>query len=266
MEGYETYLRDHGFSDNSVRSYLYAAKQLNERLETLNNEELLAHKDWLIATYSAKTVNIRIVAINSYLDYLGYEGVRLAGLRIQQKPFLDNVISNEEYKRMVRLLESEADSFWLLLVRFLACTGARVSELRRFSVADVEAGYMDILSKGMKLRRIYIPAALQAEALEWCRNNGRKEGLLFVCNRGNVISSRGIALGLKRIASRCGVNESVVYPHSFRHLFAKNFILRNSDISLLADLMGHENIETTRIYLRRTAEEQRAAVDAAIDW
>lgn len=266
MEGYETHLRDHGFSDNSVRSYLYAAKQLNERIQTLNNEELLAHKDWLISTYSAKTVNIRIVAINSYLDYLGYEGVRLASLRIQQKPFLDNVISNEEYKRMVRLLESESDSFWLLLVRFLACTGARVSELRKFCIADVEAGYMDILSKGMKHRRIYIPAALQAEALKWCRSNGRIEGPLFACNRGNVISSRGIALGLKRIASRCGVNESVVYPHSFRHLFAKNFILRNPDISLLADLMGHENIETTRIYLRRTAEEQRAAVDATIDW
>lgn len=125
---------------------------------------------------------------------------------------------------------------------------------------------MDILSKGMKLRRIYIPAVLQAEALEWCGNNGRNEGLLFVCNHGNVISSRGIALGLKRIASRCGINESVVYPHSFRHLFAKNFIMRNPDISLLADLMGHESIETTRIYLRRTAEEQRAAVDTTIDW
>ena len=45
----------------------------------------------------------------------------------------------------------------------------------------------------------------------------------------------------------------MVYPHSFRHLFAKNFIERNPDIALLADLMGHENIETTRIYLRRTS-------------
>lgn len=266
MEEYERYLREQGFSDNSVRSYVYAANQLNARVETLSSEGLLAHKDWLIATYSAKTVNIRLVAINAYLDFVGYEGIRLAGLRIQQKPFLDNVVSNEQYRAMVAFLEAEKDSFWLLVLRFLACTGARVSELRRFSVADVRVGHMDIVSKGSKLRRIYIPTALREEAQSWCDANGRREGLLFDNGHGSAISSRGISLGLKRIAARSGVDESVVYPHSFRHLFAKNFIERNPDIALLADLMGHESIETTRIYLRRTAAEQRAAVDEAINW
>ena len=80
------------------------------------------------------------------------------------------------------------------------------------------------------------------------------------------MSARGISLGLKRLAKKYGVNQDVVYPHSFRHRFAKNFIEKNPDIALLADLMGHENIETTRIYLRRTASEQRAAIDAVIDW
>ena len=60
--------------------------------------------------------------------------------------------------------------------------------------------------------------------------------------------------------------EAVVYPHSFRHRFAKNFLERFNDITLLADLMGHESIETTRIYLRRTAEEQREVVDRVITW
>lgn len=73
-------------------------------------------------------------------------------------------------------------------------------------------------------------------------------------------------MGLKRFAIRYGINPDVIYPHSFRHRFAKNFIERNSDIALLADLMGHENLETTRIYLRRTALEQREAVDSIIDW
>ena len=47
----------------------------------------------------------------------------------------------------------------------------------------------------------------------------------------------------------------------FRHRYAKNFLEKYNDIALLADLMGHESIETTRIYLRRTASEQRALVD-----
>ena len=71
---------------------------------------------------------------------------------------------------------------------------------------------------------------------------------------------------LKNYAQRYGLNENVVYPHSFRHLFAKNFLDRYNDIALLADLMGHESIETTRIYLRRTAAEQRNIVDKIVNW
>lgn len=59
---------------------------------------------------------------------------------------------------------------------------------------------------------------------------------------------------------------TVVYPHSFRHRFAKNFLEKCNDITFLADLMGHESIETTRIYLRKTATEQRDIVDTVVDW
>ena len=62
------------------------------------------------------------------------------------------------------------------------------------------------------------------------------------------------------------MNLDVIYPHSFRHMFAKNFLNKCSDIALLADLMGHESIETTRIYLKRTSEEQRDLVNKVITW
>lgn len=63
-----------------------------------------------------------------------------------------------------------------------------------------------------------------------------------------------------------GLDKKVVYPHSFRHRYAKNFLEKYNDIALLADLMGHESIETTRIYLRRTASEQQALVDKIVTW
>ena len=70
----------------------------------------------------------------------------------------------------------------------------------------------------------------------------------------------------KYYVSTSGLNEKVVYPHSFRHRFAKNFLEKFNDISLLADLMGHESIETTRIYLRRSSTEQQEIVDKIITW
>ena len=63
-----------------------------------------------------------------------------------------------------------------------------------------------------------------------------------------------------------GHGSRIIHPHSFRHRFAKSFLDRCNDIAFLADLMGHESIETTRIYLRKTATEQRKIVDTIVDW
>lgn len=79
-------------------------------------------------------------------------------------------------------------------------------------------------------------------------------------------TTRGISQQLKNYADKYGLDKKVVYPHSFRHRYAKNFLEKYNDIALLADLMGHESIETTRIYLRRTASEQQDLVDKIVTW
>jgi integrase/recombinase XerD len=152
------------------------------------------------------------------------------------------------------------------VVRFLAATGARVSELVQLKVEHVNVGYYDIYTKGGKIRRLFIPKILREEALRWLSANKRESGYLFLNRFGERITTRGIAQQLKHFAAKYGLNSKVVYPHSFRHRYAKNFLEKFNDISLLADLMGHESIETTRIYLRRTATEQQEIVDKVITW
>lgn len=94
----------------------------------------------------------------------------------------------------------------------------------------------------------------------------KDSGFLFVNRKGEQITSRGIASQLKHFAVRYGLDPAVVYPHSFRHRFAKSFLERYNDLAMLADLMGHESIEMTRIYLRKTSTEQRNIVNKVIDW
>ena len=265
MEQFVKYLQLKGYAENTVNLYTYAARQLRERYADLTDQSLLAHKEWLISSFAPKTANNRIGAVNSYLDFVGYEGIRLKNVRVQQKPFLDKVISNDQYAAIRDGLYRDGEWYWYLIVRYLACTGARVSELRSFTYKHVAQGHMDIISKGQKLRRIWIPSELKEDTLQ-LNTERDPDALLFPRQAGKAITPRGVALGLKRAAARYGVDPEVVYPHSFRHLFAKNFIARDPDIAFLADLMGHESIETTRIYLRRTADEQRAAVDRVIDW
>ena len=104
------------------------------------------------------------------------------------------------------------------------------------------------------------------DAIVWLAEENRSSGYLFLNRYGDKITVRGISQQLKNYAEKYGLDKKVVYPHSFRHRYAKNFLEKFNDIALLADLMGHESIETTRIYLRRTASEQQALVDKIVTW
>ena len=127
-------------------------------------------------------------------------------------------------------------------------------------------GYLDLYSKGGKLRRLYIPVKLREETLDWLKKRNITSGYLFLNRFGKLITTRGIRQQLKNFAIKYGIDPKVVYPHSFRHRYAKNFLDRYNDIAFLADLMGHESIETTRIYLRRTATEQQSLIDKIVNW
>ena len=187
-------------------------------------------------------------------------------LKLQQKNFLENVISEADYEYFKKCLKRDNNYYWYFVIRFITATGARVSELVQFKVEHVKIGYFDLYSKGGKLRRIYIPSKLQEEALKWFESINLTNGFIFKNKYGKRITTRGIAGELKKLGIKYGLNPNVIYPHSFRHRFAKSFLDRFNDISLLADLMGHESIETTRIYLRRTSTEQQEIVNKIIDW
>ena len=263
---FEMYLRQGNMAENTIAAYLYAVKEYYSRHKELNKRNLLVYKTYLIEKFKPKTVNLRIQAMNKYLDCMGKSRLRLKSVKVQQRSYLENVISNADYVFLKNKLKKEENQEWYFVVRFLAATGARVSELIQMKVEHVQIGYFDIYTKGGKIRRIYIPKALRKEAIEWLDNVNRTTGYLFLNRFGERITTRGIAQQLKNYATKYGLNEKVVYPHSFRHRFAKSFLDRCNDIAFLADLMGHESIETTRIYLRKTATEQREIVDSIIDW
>ena len=253
-------------SDKTIEAYSWTVDYYEHHYNGLTKENLLAYKGYLIENFKPKTVNLRIQAMNKYLIFLGKEQLRIKAVKVQQKNFLENVISNADYKFLKQQLKTDGNMEWYFVVWYLCATGARVSELIRIKIEHIEAGYFDLYSKGGKLRRLYIPKKLCSETLDWLKTKKRTSGYLFLNRFGERITPRGIAQQLKNYADKYGLDKKVVYPHSFRHRFAKNFLEKYNDIALLADLMGHESIETTRIYLRKTASEQREIVDKVVTW
>ena len=266
LPSFERILRNEDFAENTIETYSYAVRDYLTRYKKPSKASLSTYKSFLISTYKPATVNLRILSLNKYMDVLGLDNLKMKTIKMPKESFLDQIISNEDYLRLKRSLQKEADQRWYFIVWFLAATGARISELRQFKVEDVQTGYVDIYSKGGRMRRLYFPKRLQREALGWLEKEGRSSGFLFLNAHGGRLTPRGISIRLKEYARKYGIDPDLVHPHAFRHLFAKNFLKKNNDIALLADLLGHSKIETTRIYLLQSSREQGKMVDEIVDW
>ena len=266
MKEFKNFLLHQNLSKNTIDSYTTAVDIYLKDFEEITKQNLLAFKAVLVDKYKGKTVNLRIQGINKYLEFLGKDKLKLKYIKIQQKTYLENVISDADYEFFKTKLLKDENYEWYFVIRFLAATGARVSELIQFKYEHLSRGFIDLYTKSGKIRRIFIPKKLRTKALEYYSSINRNDGYLFLNKEGRQITTRGIAHQLKALAEKYKMNLNVVYPHSFRHRFAKNFLEKRKDIALLADLMGHESIETTRIYLRKTSEEQQEIVDKLVDW
>ena len=219
---FKTYLTDQNLSKNTIISYLYALHQFEEKYDKLSKQNLRDYKVYLIEHYKPQTVNLRIRAMNCYLESIKKEQWKLPSVKVQQKPFLENVISQADYEYLKKCLLRDGKPTYYFAVRIMAATGVRISELLQIRVEDMIRGQMDLYSKGDKIRRIYFPQNVQETCLLWLQNEKRTSGSLFLNRFGNPITTNGIRDQLKVFALRYNLDPSVVHPHAFRHLFAKN--------------------------------------------
>lgn len=263
---FEKYLIDIEESENTIKQYQYSLKTFKKEVgNKINKSNFKQYKDILLNKRKPKTVNVRIAGIIKFIKFYAdykkdrrYEEIIIKNVKMQNKTYLNNVISLEEFKMMYEHVKNTKREKYYYIIKFMGYTGARISEVIKLDVESVKNGYMETISKGAKFRRIYIPKQLQTELLKWIKDK-KNEDKIF------NITPRGISGTLKKIATELNIDTKKVHPHAFRHMFAINFLKNNKDITLLADLLGHSNLDTTKIYLRRTEEEQRNIINK-INW
>lgn len=267
LNSYEKRLRKDEMSENTIRTYVGTIRYYLKAYNSIDRYSILQYKDFLMSTYKPSTVNLRLLALNNFLHYMKKDNLKVKTIKIQQRAFLDNVISNTDYRKLIRCLREDEKTKWYMIVRTLACTGARISEMLTFQVEDVYQGYVELYAKGNKMRRIYFPKALRAELCQWVEEENRTEGSLFLNKNGVTITANGISRMFKKLSELYRIDPKVMHPHSFRHRFALNFMARKpNEILLLADLLGHSSVNTTRIYTRRTSQEQYRIINSVVNW
>lgn len=263
---FRQYLINNHLAANTIKSYMKAVEQYCSMYENCDAKSLDSYKQYLVKHHRPQTINLRILSINKFLTYIGKGNLALPLIKMQHLTFTDNIVSTKEYEFIKRKLLEDGDYKWFFMIWAMGASGARVSELLQIRIEDILHGSVELLSKGGKTRYIYFPRALRKAIAKWGVENGQTSGFLFTNNRGYPITSRGFSLHLKTIAAKYGLDPATIHPHSFRHMYAKTFLNKRADIATLADILGHESIKTTQIYLRRSCSEQKRIIDKIVTW
>ena len=264
VRDYENYLVEEERSRNTITKYMRDLKSYFIFLqgEAVTKESLVCWKEKLTQTYLPASVNSMLAAVNGFLEWAGYPQYRVKPLKIQREIFTkpEKELSKEEYIRLVKAAEEKQNCRLALILQTICATGIRVSELQFITLETARTGRTVVDCKGKK-RTVFLPGALSRALQEYCREHGIKEGVVFRTKNRKPLDRSNIWRDMKNLCCSAGVEPEKVFPHNLRHLFARTYYHMEKDLSKLADLLGHSNVTTTRIYTMESGLEHAKQVE-----
>jgi site-specific recombinase XerD len=203
-----------------------------------------------------------LASVNGFLAFNGLSDLRVKQLKIQKSQFRDESrnITKDEYFRLVQLAEQRNHRLSLVL-QTICSTGIRISELKFVTVEAVNRGFADVNNKG-KSRKIFLPTKLCEALKDYISHENRISGAVFVTRSGKPLDRSNVWREMKSLCREANIDESKVFPHNFRHLFAQEHYEKFHDLSRLCDILGHSSISTTRIYTADTGAEHARQLDS----
>ena len=258
IEKYAAYLREQERATATIEKYVHDLTVLEDFLagQAVTKGALLEWKETLIENYALASVNTKLAAVNQFLTFCGLNDLRLRKLKIQKALFLseDKELTKVEYVRLVQAAERAENERLSLVIQTICATGIRVSELRFITAEAVQCGRAEVSNKG-KRRAVFLPDKLRKLLKHYLQKQKITAGAVFVSRNGRPLDRSNIWRDVKKLCESAGVEPGKVFPHNLRHLFARTFYSLEKDLSRLADILGHSNVSTTRIY---TAESGSA--------
>jgi site-specific recombinase XerD len=187
--------------------------------------------------------------------------LRVKNLKIQKQIFAstDKELTKAEYDRLLQAAKQKKNERLYLLMQTICSTGIRVSEVQYITVEAIARGVAEINCKG-KRRQVFLPKQLCQILKQYIKEQKRKSGAVFVTKSGNPLDRSNIWSDMKKLCKAANVSEKKVFPHNLRHLFARTYYSLQKDIVRLADILGHSNVNTTRIYTMESGEIHRRQI------
>ncbi len=248
---FEVFLLEEEKSLLTIKKYVSDVKQFLAYVGGNEIEKIMVikYKEELVGKYEASSVNSKLAAVNKYLEFLGKGSIKVKPLKIQKQIFLsaEKELTMKEYQKLLETAKNKGDKRLELIMQTICATGIRVSELEYLTREAINIGKMKVSCKG-KNRIVFLPKELCKQLKKYCVKKKIDGGSVFSTKTGKSLDRSNIWKMMKSLCKQSGVEESKVFPHNLRHLFARSYYKIKKDISKLADILGHSNINTTRIY------------------
>lgn len=274
LKDYKLYLKiERGLSVNSIESYSRDVSKLILFVEENNIDKKPVNiSDEYIQQFiyeNSKGLNPRsqsrlISGIRSFFDYLIFENYRkdnptslLETPKIGRK--LPDTLSIEEIDRIIAEIDlstPEGERNRAMLETLYSC-GLRVSELITLKISDLffNEGFIRVIGKGDKQR--FVPINEQTQKyiniyINLIRTHlPIKKGFedtVFLNRNGKQLTRNMVFIVIKNLAEKAGLRKNIS-PHTFRHSFATHLLERGADLRSIQQMLGHESITTTEIYM-----------------
>lgn len=265
LQKFGIYLYEEEKSENTIKKYLRDVKAFFGWADGKHIDKplVLEYKKSLCEAYAPRSVNSMLSSLNTFFGFINRHELKVKTLKIQRRLFADREkeLTMAEYDRLLTAAKMQNKEQLYYLMQTIASTGLRISELRFVSVDAVKKGQAVINCKG-KVRRIFLPKQLCGMLKAYISRENLRNGAVFVGKNGKPLDRTTIWRMLKSLCPSAGVSRIKVFPHNFRHLFARTYYSVQKDIIRLADILGHSSVNTTRIYTMENGDIHRKQIQS----
>lgn len=251
---------------NTIEKYVRDLEKLEKYLagRPVNKENMIEFKEYLqiCGKYEINSINTYLAAVNHFCDVMGWSDAKVKLIKMQKNLYEseETYLTMKEYKKLISTANKNKKKRLSLIMQTIGGTGIRIGELCFVTVESLKKGKVDIYNKGKK-RIIFYPEKLKKILIQYGKEQGISSGYLFRTRTGKPINRSNVWREMKKLCEEANIHAKKVFPHNLRHLFAREFYQIKNDIVMLADILGHHNIETTRIYIKSTGTEHKKALN-----
>ncbi len=259
LESFIVAKRIEGRSEGTLKRYkeinIMMLNFLNKKIENITTEDIRYYLSWYQQYRHVQSVTLdgMRLCICSFFHWLYQEQyierdptARIGKIKFQKK--VKEVVTDENLELLRIYCKNTRD---YALLEFLYATGIRIGELVKLNITDIDFHTYSITvnGKGNKQRVVKMNGCAATRLKLYLDERSDNNPALFVLSRKPYerLAISGARAILKRIAKEAGISQRI-YPHALRTKFATDMSKHGAPIEHVASLLGHENINTTRIY------------------